>query len=434
MELVDRKIPNLGKPKLGSKITRESWLDDIQNKNGSESARQTKNAHLNRLDYYCKKIHGMNADDTLQWLYNETKDSIENREDWAKDFLKQAVVFCKADHPDILLFPGHLNKHIPNPKNHLKKLNDNSIPVWIASVVLYMREVHKIKLIYRDYIKSIGLPTIVQRGIYDDEEAEPLTTTQARNVIDSLLHHPTKVICRLMNDIGFRASEVYNIVESDFDFKADPPSCKVPDYAVKGIKTRGVRYLQDSTVEAVQTILSGKPESHPFRLRENQKLETWETGLRVKLRRAYNKQKLIAKYPDSDRHKYNVHSWRKRCCTEYGRKNGEAHADGYIRHAGNLKQYHLRSLEEREQQFRAACVDLALDGLAKKDAQLKLKDEENNKLKESELLNAGYAKILTDPRLQTALKFLANPQNEAILNIDNLKETFKIINDKKSKQ
>jgi len=384
MEVVDRKTPNLSIKKSGKRMTREEFLHDIEQVNGSGAAKATKKAHLNRLDHYCNKMHGMSADETLEWLYEKTKSDQEDREIMAIDFLKQAVSFCKVSHPDILLYPGYLNKTIPNPNNHLKKLNDNTIPVWIASVVVYMRVVFNIKLQYQDYVKSIGMPVIVRRGIYDDEDAEPLTTTQARNVLDTLTHHKTKVICRVMNDLGFRISEIYNIVEDDFNLTADPPSCKVPNYAVKGIKTRGVRYLQDSTVEAVKTLLIDKDEYHPFRRVETQKLETFETGVRTKLRTAYNKQKLIAKYSDSDRYRYNVHSWRKRCCTEYGRINGEAQADGYIRHAGNLKQYHMRSLEEREQQFRVACVDLALDGLAKKDAELKISAIENSELKQTQ--------------------------------------------------
>jgi len=97
-------------------------------------------------------------------------------------------------------------------------------------------------------------------------------------------------------------------------------------------------------------------------------------------------------YPDSNRHKYNVHSWRKRCSTEYGRSAGESQADGYIRHAGNLKQYHLRSIKEREQMFRVACIDMAIDGLDKKDAELKVAQKEATKVQQLEKAIAMLAK------------------------------------------
>ena len=325
----------------------------------------------------------MDGDETLSWIYQQTLKDQDERERLAIEFLKKAVAFCKVDHPEIVLACGWSSKNQApklNPKNYLKKLNDNTIPVWIASVVLYMRKVHNIKLHYQDYVHSIGIPVIVKKGIYDDEDAMPLTTPQARAVIGLLKHWKTEVICRTMNDVGFRISEIYNVVESDFDFKADPPTLKVPNYAVKGIKTRGVRYLEKLTVDAIKTLLTGNEDTHPFRLKEKQKLETFETGVRTKLRSQYHKLGLDDKYPDSTRYKYNVHSWRKRCSTEYGRTAGEAQADGYIRHAGNLKQYHLRSIEEREQMFRESCIDLAIDELDKKEAELKIAKKEASRV------------------------------------------------------
>ena len=66
MEIVDRKSPNLSTKKSGKRMTREEFLHDVEAVNGSYAARRTKVAHLKRLDYYCNKIHGMSADETLE--------------------------------------------------------------------------------------------------------------------------------------------------------------------------------------------------------------------------------------------------------------------------------------------------------------------------------------------------------------------------------
>ena len=69
--------------------------------------------------------------------------------------------------------------------------------------------------------------------------------------------------------------------------------------------------------------------------------------------------------PDTGRFKFNLHSWRKRCATEYARKNNEALAHGYIRHTKYLAMYIVKTKDEKIAYFRLAEDDLAIDNIKK---------------------------------------------------------------------
>ena len=81
-------------------------------------------------------------------------------------------------------------------------------------------------------------------------------------------------------------------------------------------------------------------------------------------------------YEDTGRHKYNTHSWRKRCRTEYKRNNGEDLAHGYLRHTKYLAQYMHYTIQERIEAFRKAEIDLAIDGIEKATVKISSKDRQ----------------------------------------------------------
>ena len=97
------------------------------------------------------------------------------------------------------------------------------------------------------------------------------------------------------------------------------------------------------------------------------------------------------RYEDSGRHKFNLHSWRKRCATEYARKNGEALAHGYIRHRKYLVMYIVKSKEERISYFKKAIMDLAIDEIEKSQYVIDKKDKEIFEMKKMQKETAREA-------------------------------------------
>jgi len=398
------KSPSLGiNPQLTTTYDRERWINEGYEKNGSESARDSRKAILSRLDHYCNKIHQMSPEDVFIWMKKESKKADEPSEiltQYAIDFLSRYVKFCQVDHKDILVRKGRKSIHSKlNKKNYLHKLHNNSIDGVVSRSRQFMSQVGGIR-IHDDDMKRVPIPNTVKRGMYDDEEAEPLTAEQARNIIEIVKFQRTVALYHFMNDTGFRISEAGMVKDSDFDFYSNPPSVKTPNLSVKGVLTRGVRYMRSTTAFKIKTIMeSGK--HYVFRSSDDQSLSHFRRAEYTKIKKAYNTLGMTSIYEDTGRSKYNLHSWRKRCATEYGRKNSESLTDGYLRHSKYLAQYHQKTKEERIEAFKRAEVDLAIDETEK----LKVKNRElEDEKSELEALQEKFKAQLNEEEIIKRLK------------------------------
>ena len=374
--------PNLHAPNLETTITRERFLSKSLDKNNSRSAYDTKLAQLSRLDYYSENIHKMSTDNVIEWI--NSFDDIDKRKKLAVNYLDKYVEFCKIDHPDVFTSNGrHLKGEKPtysakyytkvNPT--LKKLHNNSFAGYYSTARSYLSQVGGIRL-HDDDLVSINLPISRKRGDYDDEQAEPLTDSQARQVLSHLRSVKTIAVCHVMNDTGFRVTEAGLVQEKHINLEKSPCEIFLPPENAKGGRAGGTRYIRDSTAIKVKNILTGDPKNFVFKKNEKQTRTSFRKTILEQLRIAYDKEGLVAIYEDTGRHKYNTHSWRKRCGTEYKRNNGEDLAHGYLRHTKYLAQYMHYSQEERVQAFRKAEIDLAIDGIEKASVKLTQKERQ----------------------------------------------------------
>ncbi len=373
-------------PELSTTYTREMWIQDAYDKNGSEPARNSRIYTVRRVDHYCKKIHGMTPEDIFSWMKQKAKTQ-EDLTKLAIAFLTKYVKFCKVDHKDIKINRGrpnengkHSPKYVKKGGNYLKKLHDNSIVIMVSQTRVFMSQVGGIRL-HNDDMKRVPLPNIMRKGQYDDEDAEPLTAEQSRNVINRTRDHKSIVLYHFMNDTAFRISEAGCVTDNDFDLSDNPPTVKIPRNSIKGVKTKGVRYLRDSTARLIKTLFT-KSNSFTFRHTNNQSVKSFRQVELKKIKHVYDSLGMTQVYEDTGRRKYNLHSWRKRCGTEYGRTNTESMADGYLRHSKYLAQYHLKTKDERIEAFRMAIIDLAIDEVEKTKLENQKKSKRISELEE----------------------------------------------------
>lgn len=367
-------------PQLTETYTRERWINEGFERNRSESARDSRKAILSRLDHYCLKVHKMKPEQVFEWMKKEAKTS-EILTQYAIDFLARYVKFCQ-DHPDIIMNKGrNPDKNRQNKQNYLKKLHNNSILGNVSRSRQFMSQVGGIR-IHDDDFKRVPIPITVKKGTYDDEEAEPLTAQQAKEVIGIVKNQKSVALYNFMNDTGFRISEAGMVIDSDFDFNVSPPTVKIPKISVKGVLSKGVRYMRSSTAYKVKRLLNGNDDHFTFRHDDKQTLIAFRNAEYKKIKLAYDKLGMTQKYEDTGRRKYNLHSWRKRCGTEYARSNNESMSDGYLRHSKYLAQYHLNTKEERVEAFRRAEIDLEIDESQKLRVKNQRLEKEKHELEE----------------------------------------------------
>ena len=423
------KTPSLGiNPQLTTSYDRERWINEAYEKNGSESARESRKSILSRLDHYCHKIHQMPPEEIFLWMKKESKKTDEPTDtltQYAIDFLSRYVKFCQIDHKDIIIKKGTKNSKI-NKKNYLHKLHNNSILGVVSRSRQFMSQVGGIR-VHDDDMKRIPFPNTVKRGLYDDEEAEPLTAEQARSIIEIVKFQRSVALYHFMNDTGFRISEAGNVKDSDFDFYSNPPSVKNPSMSVKGVLSKGVRYMRSTTAYKIKAIIESN-KHYVFRSKDSQTLDQFRKSEYHKIKKAYKELGMTSIYDDTGRSKYNLHSWRKRCATEYGRNNSESLTDGYLRHSKYLAQYHQKTKEERIEAFKRAEIDLAIDEIEK----LKVKNSElQDEKSELQALQEKFKPQLDQEEIIKRLKeeILAdwNNPNRKVLDITDEKEQKKEI-------
>ena len=380
---------------ISDRITREDFLEKIYAKSGSNSARETAKAHLNNLDYFCKDKYNR---ETITVLADLREDMERTRSPTkVLRFLDEFVKWMLVDHPNILLSRGvHHSVKFP-----LKRKNKNSISVYFATVRKYLSQVGRIRL-HNDDIKMDVTKPKTTSGDYEDEEADPLTAEQARKVIEITKNQKSITLYHTMNDTGFRISEAGKIQEKHINFKKSPVEIFLPMENSKGKNAGGTRYVRGETAKRLKMLCNGNENHFVFKIYDEQNIIHFRHNELAKIRKTYNRIGMSERYEESGRHKFNLHSWRKRCATEYARKNGESLAHGYIRHRKHLAMYIVKSKEERISYFERAMIDLAIDEIEKTQSIIDNKDKEIFEMKkmQKETAREAVLDIINDMTLK----------------------------------
>lgn len=303
---------------ISDRITREEFLEKIYSKSGSESALDTAKAHLNNLDYFCQDKYNR---ETITVLVDLREDMERTRSPTkVLRFLDEFVKWLLTDHPNIMLSRG-VHRSVKYP---LKRKNKNSISAYFATVRKYLSQVGGIRL-HNDDIKMDVTKPKTTSGDYENEEAEPLTAEQARKVIEVTKNQKSITLYHTMNDTGFRISESGKIQEKHINFEKNPVEIFLPTENSKGKNAGGIRYVRIETAKRIKLLCTDKDNHFIFKMYDEQSITQFRHNELAKIRKAYNQIGMNQRYEESGRHKFNLHSWRKRCATEYARKIGRAH-------------------------------------------------------------------------------------------------------------
>jgi len=301
-------------------------------------------------------------------------------------FLDEFVKWLLVDHPNIMLSRGSHR----SAKYFLKRKNKNSVSVYFATIRKYLSLVGGIRLHNDDIKMDVTKPKTTSRD-YEDEESEPLTAEQARKVIEITKNQRSITLYHTMNDTGFRISEAGKIQKKHINFEKNPVEIFLPTENSKGKNSGGTRYVRTETAKRLRMLCKGIENHYVFKMNDAQSILQFRHNELAKIRKSYNQIGMTQRYEESGRHKFNLHSWRKRCATEYARKNGEALAHGYIRHRKHLAMYIVKSKEERIEYFKKAIIDLAIDEIEKSQHVIEEKEKEIFEMKKMQKETAREA-------------------------------------------
>lgn len=372
---------------ISDTISREEFYAKIHSKSGSDSAVETAKAHITNLDYFSKDKYSKETDTILRDLRKDMSKTQSPTK--VLRFLDEFVKWLLKDHPDIILHKGRNN----SVKYFLRKKNKNSISPYFATIRKYLSQVGGIRL-HDDDIKLDVTKPKTTSGDYEDEEAEPLTAEQARNVIEITTDQKSITLYHTMNDTGFRISEAGKIQEKHIHFEKNPVEIFLPQENSKGKNAGGTRYVRPETAKRLKVLCKNNSDHFVFKMYDTQDIIQFRHNELARIRKTYATLEMTEKYSDTGRHKYNLHSWRKRCATEYARKNGEALAHGYIRHRKHLAMYIVKSKEERTSYFQKAIIDLTFNDSERKQILLDKALEEKSELqKKNEELQVTIRKV-----------------------------------------
>jgi len=369
---------------ISDTISREEFFEKVYSKSRSASALETARAHIKNLDYFSQDKYERETDTILKDL----REDMETTRSPTKvlRFLDEFVKWLQKDHPKIILQKGCNN----SVKYHLRKKNKNSIGPYFATIRKYLSQVGGLRLHDDDIKMDVTKPKPTSGG-YEDEEAEPLTAEQARAVIEITTNHKSITLYQTMNDTGFRISEAGQIQEKHIHFNKNPVEIFLPQENSKGKNAGGTRYVRPETAKRLRLLCNKSSEHYIFKREDSQSIIQFRHNELSRIRKTYDKLEMNERYSNTGRHKYNLHSWRKRCATEYARKNGEALAHGYIRHRKYLAMYIVKTKEERASYFKKAIIDLAIDEVEKTKYMISEKDKEISNMKKAQKKSAREA-------------------------------------------
>ncbi len=379
-------------------FTEEEFFARVLKKTGSVGSVDAGISHLRKFNLFCMETYKTEASIFCRQLaadHRETQNPMK-----VMRVMQGFVDWCQEDHPT-LFYKSGFNQTSQRP---VKKLHNNTIGSIFSFIRKYMAQVGGIRIDDKDINMHIALPARINT---DDDDAEPITYLMAKELLDQLKTHVRLVTaCHGMNSTAFRWREWILTQEKNIDWTSKPPTVYLEQHKSKGKKSKGKRFMLPQAATRVKNLMTGNPENY-FNLTPEESLQMQDPDISIKekeriirnTQRRANKAFRRAcaqldkgrakpfyqeKYPENNRFKINLHSWRKKCGTDYANVNGEDLSHKYLRHARYLSMYTLKTEDERIEAFQKAAPLLALDEDEKLKVKLIAKDLENDKLKETQ--------------------------------------------------
>jgi integrase len=342
-------------------LTREEFFKKIYNKSKSIDSEGNAKSYLATLDHYSKDKYGLETGQIMADLRLDVKST--NSQAKVFRYLNDYVEWLLENHPNIIIKRGK-NK---SALTYLKAKNANSITAYFSMARRYLKLCGGIRINDDDIRDYITFP----RSITDDEEAQPLTPEIARDVISRTRDQKRVTLYYFMKDTGFRISEAGSTQKKHIHLETKPPSVFLPKANSKGKVASSWVYLTNETAKRIVILIKNlDDQDYPFKRYNEQPLKQFRENELEVLRIVYKKIGLNERYSHNNRYKFNIHSWRAFCATQYAKNTSEEAAHGYIRHKKYLQQYIRKTDSEKIQLFERASFDLTLDESARKQVEL----------------------------------------------------------------
>jgi len=193
-----------------------------------------------------------------------------------------------------------------------------------------------------------------------DEEAEPLTHAELKNIIMNIGNTKRKAMFMFMKCTAARTLEALRIKKSDFSFESNPVSVEFRRSIVKGKTRKRIQFLDQETLEFILPLVKGlEPDDFIFR----KSLAITDITERDNVIKNWND--LVKKLGFTERYengrlKKNIHSIRAFCMTQFEKATNRDLAHAYGGHRQYLDQYFRRSLSEKGADFQKAEPYLSL--------------------------------------------------------------------------
>ena len=187
-----------------------------------------------------------------------------------------------------------------------------------------------------------------------DEEAEPLTHAELKNIVMNFGSPKRKAMLMFMKCTAARTLESLRIKKSDFNFIVRPVSVEFRRSIVKGKTRKRVQFIDEETLEYIMPLVKDLEEDD-FVFRKS--LGISDTTERDNVIKNWNDQIRKLGYTDkyeNGRLKKNIHSIRAFCMTQFEKATNRDLAHAYGGHRQYLDQYFRRSYSEKVADFQKA--------------------------------------------------------------------------------
>jgi len=410
---------------IPSTFTEEEFFKKILKKSDSGGSVVAGESHVRKFKIFCMDKYKMEASMLCRQLaadHRETRNPMK-----VLRVMQTFVDWCEVDHPGLFTYSGY-KKTCVKP---VKKIHPNTIQGVFSCIKKYMAQVGGIRIDDADIEMHVSLPAKIET---DDEDAEPITYDMAKALLEQLKTHVHLVTaCHGSNSTAFRWREWALTQEKNIDFKRILPTVTLEKHKSKAKLSKGERYMLPDCATRVKNLLTGNPENY-FMLTSEESLQmqdpevsgkakdkiiaNYETRCNKSFRRACAKLDegraeplYTAKYPENGRYKINLHSWRKKCGTDYAEANHEDMAHGYLRHKRYLSMYTLKKEPQRIEAFQKAAPILALDQDEKTKVALVASGLENDKLKEEKQITDDVVALVKSPEFIAALEIVKHQKH-----------------------
>lgn len=356
---------------LSSLLTKEEFFEKIYSKSNSKDSEGNARSYIAALDYYSLDKYYLPTEKIMSDLRSDLKKNGDISK--ASNYLNNFVLWLSKDHENIIISKGK-NKQA---KTFLKKKNPNSITAYFSMARRYLKLCGGIRINDDDVRDFITIP----RSITDDEDAEPITLEIARDIIANTKDPKRRTMYYFMKDTGFRISETGLTQKKHIHLEMNPPSVFIPKINSKGKVASSWVYLTGESAKRISILIKNMTDDDfVFKRYNEQPLKSFRENELELIRLVYDKLGLVERYAHNNRYKYNLHSWRAFCATQFSKNTSEELAHGYIRHKKYLAQYIRKTDEEKRELFKKASVNLTLDESERKQMELDKALKENYEL------------------------------------------------------